>query len=52
MKIKAILDENKNPVSSAHGGQDKFYYLEIDKKGIEPLSLIRKKLKKIENKEK
>ena len=44
VKIKNILDEDKNPVASAHGGQDKSYYLEIDKKDIKPLSLIRKKV--------
>lgn len=44
VKIKNILNEDKKPVLSAHGGQDKAYYLEIDKKNIEPMSLIRKRL--------
>lgn len=44
VKIKKILDDNKKEVKSAHGGQNKFYYLEINKKNIEPMSLIRKYL--------
>ncbi len=42
VKIKKILDDGKKEVKSAHGGQDKYYYLEIDNKNIEPMSLIRK----------
>ncbi|GBE16477.1 putative protease YhbU precursor [bacterium BMS3Abin15] len=42
IKIKSILDENKKEVKSAHGGQDKYYYLEIDKKNVKPMSLLRK----------
>lgn len=54
VKIKKILDEDKKEVVSAHGGHEKTYYLEIDKKNIQPLSLIRKKIilrgQKLENK--
>lgn len=44
VKIRNILDEEMNLVLSAHGGQDKFYYLEIDKQDIAPMSLLRKAL--------
>lgn len=44
VKIKKILNDEKKMVASAHGGHEKCYYLEVDKKGIEPLSLIRKRL--------
>lgn len=44
VKIIKILNEDKKEVASAHGGHKKLYYLEIDKKSIKPLSLIRKKI--------
>jgi len=41
-KILAIYDEGKKKVVSAHGGHEKLYYVKINKKDIEPLSLLRK----------
>lgn len=42
VKILGIYDKDKKEVESAHGGHDKLYYVKINKKDIEPLSLIRK----------
>ncbi len=42
IKIVGIYNEDRKEVESAHGGHDSFYYIVIDRKGIEPLSLIRK----------
>ncbi|MCX6761390.1 MAG: U32 family peptidase C-terminal domain-containing protein [Candidatus Moranbacteria bacterium] len=41
LKIKKILDNNKNEVMVADGGHDKEYYFEFDKK-LESGSLVRK----------
>ncbi|MDD5396851.1 MAG: U32 family peptidase C-terminal domain-containing protein [Candidatus Moranbacteria bacterium] len=45
IKIKTILDKDREEVASAHGGHANLYHLVIDKKNIEPMSLIRKILK-------
>lgn len=45
-KIKALYNENKKKVASAHGGQGKDYFLKIDKTGVLPMSLIRRAVKK------
>ncbi|MCK9378952.1 MAG: U32 family peptidase C-terminal domain-containing protein [Candidatus Moranbacteria bacterium] len=45
VKLEKIFNENMEEVSSAHGGQGKNYFLQIDKKDIQPFSLIRKKIK-------
>ena len=52
IKILGIYDEesasseNKmKKVKSAHGGHKEFYYLEVDKKNIELMSVLRKKIK-------
>lgn len=45
VKLKKIFNEKMQEVQSAHGGQDKFYYLEINRNDIEPMSLLRKKLR-------
>lgn len=42
IKIVGIYNKDRKEVESAHGGHDSFYYIVIDRKGIEPLSLIRK----------
>jgi putative protease len=42
VKIKNIFDNNKEEVASAHGGHGNIYYLKINKKDIEPYSLLRK----------
>ncbi len=48
ISIERILDEDGEEIVSAHGGQNKFFYLQIGKLGkknkeiIEPMSLIRK----------
>ncbi len=44
VKLEKIFDEDMQEVSSAHGGQGKNYFLQIDKKEIQPMSLIRKKI--------
>ncbi|MCD6149507.1 U32 family peptidase [bacterium] len=44
-RIKEIYNESEKVVQSAHGGQNKFYYLNIGKKNIKPMSLLRKKIK-------
>jgi U32 family peptidase len=41
IKIKKILDNKKNETSDAHGGHDKLYYFEFDKK-LRSRSLIRR----------
>jgi ribosomal 50S subunit-recycling heat shock protein len=41
-KVEEIFDDNMNKVESAHGGHYKFYFLKINKKGIKPMSLIKK----------
>ncbi|KKQ51531.1 MAG: Peptidase U32 [Parcubacteria group bacterium GW2011_GWD2_38_11] len=42
IKILAIYNQDREEVSSAHGGHSKHYYLKINKNNIEPLSLMRK----------
>lgn len=42
VRIEKILNEDKEEVQSAHGGQEKLYYLKLNKTGIKPKSLIRK----------
>ena len=42
IKIKKILNQDREEVISAHGGHANLYYLQINKKDIEPYSLIRK----------
>lgn len=42
VKIKKILNDEREEVSSAHGGHGKLYYVIINKKDIMPLSLMRK----------
>ncbi len=34
-------------VKSAHGGHQGFYYLKVDKKNIQPMALLRKRVKKV-----
>lgn len=43
VKLEKIFDEDMNKVKSAHGGQNKNYFLKINKTNIQPMSLIRKK---------
>ena len=43
--VRAIYDDEMREVASAHGGHAKHYFLRINKKGVEPLSLIKKVLK-------
>jgi putative protease len=45
-KLEKILNEDMEEVQSAHGGQKKNYFLQINKKDIQLFSLIRKKIKK------
>ena len=45
VKILGIYDKDKKEVASAHGGHDNLYYVKINKKNIQPLSLIRKIVK-------
>ncbi len=42
VKIKNILNDEREEVASAHGGHGKLYYLEVNKKDIQPMSLLRK----------
>ncbi len=42
IKIKTIYNEEREKVGSAHGGHGKLYYIVVNKKDIEPLSLMRK----------
>lgn len=44
VKLEKIFNEDMEEVSSAHGGQGKNYFLQINKKDIAPTSLIRKKI--------
>lgn len=46
IKIKKILNDKMEEVQSAHGGHGKDYYIEVDRKGIEEYSLLRKIIKK------
>lgn len=41
-EVKKIYNEDMEEVPSAHGGHAKHYFLELNKKGIEPMSLMRK----------
>ena len=41
-KILAIYDKDKEEVISAHGGHESLYYVKINRKDIQPLSLLRK----------
>ncbi len=45
VKILTIYDEKAKKNSSAHGGHQGFYYLKVDKKNIQPMALIRKRIK-------
>ncbi|EKE25922.1 MAG: Peptidase family U32 family protein [uncultured bacterium] len=40
--VKKIYNQDMEEVPSAHGGHGKFYFIEINKKEIEPMSLMRK----------
>lgn len=40
--VKKIYNQDMKEVPSAHGGHGKHYFIEINKKGIEPMSLMRK----------
>ena len=42
IKIKTILNKDREEVPSAHGGHGNIYYLKINKKDIEACSLLRK----------
>jgi putative protease len=42
IKIKTILNNEREIVESAHGGHKNLYYIIVNKKGIEPYSLLRK----------
>ena len=42
VKIKMIYNQDMEAVDSAHGGHGNLYYLLINKKDIEPMSLMRK----------
>jgi putative protease len=42
IKIKKILNKDREEVASAHGGHGNLYYLQVNKKNIEPCSLLRK----------
>ncbi|MDD5463793.1 MAG: U32 family peptidase [Candidatus Moranbacteria bacterium] len=42
VKILAIYNQEKEEVPSAHGGHGKLYFLKINKKDIQPYSLLRK----------
>ncbi len=46
IKIIKIQNDRDEIVSSAHGGHGNLYFITVNKKGIEPLSLIRKVIKK------
>lgn len=45
IKIEKIFDEEMREVQSAHGGHGKNYFFQFDIKDIEPMSLLRKKIK-------
>jgi putative protease len=42
IKIKTILNKDREVVESAHGGHKNLYYIVVNKKDIEPYSLLRK----------
>ena len=42
IKVLAIYNQDREEVSSAHGGHGKLYFLKINKKDIQPYSLLRK----------
>ena len=42
VKVEMIYNQDMEQVVSAHGGHGKLYFLKINKKDIEPLSLMRK----------
>jgi putative protease len=42
IKIKKILNNEREIVESAHGGHKNLYYIVVNKKDIEPYSLLRK----------
>lgn len=42
IKIKKILNKDREEVVSAHGGHGNLYYVIVNKKDIEPYSLLRK----------
>lgn len=44
VKIKKILDKDREEVASAHGGHGNLYYIVVNKKDIESYSLLRKVL--------
>lgn len=44
VKLEKIFNEDIEEAPSAHGGQGKNYFLQINKKDITPASLIRKKI--------
>jgi putative protease len=44
VKILEMYDERMEKVESAHGGHKKIYYFKFDKKNIEPMSLLKKKI--------
>lgn len=45
VKVSEIYNEKLEKEESAHGGHKEIYYFKVDKKNIEPMSLIRKKVK-------
>lgn len=45
VRIAGIYNEEMEELESAHGGHGKFYFLKINKKDVEPMSLLRKILK-------
>ena len=45
VKLEKIFNENMEEVQSAHGGHGKNYFLQVDRKNIQPMSLIRKVVK-------
>ena len=46
VKILQIKNEQGEEVASAHGGHGGLYFIEINKKGIAPYSLMRKVMEK------
>ena len=42
IKIKTILNNDREVVESAHGGHKNLYFIVVNKKDIEPYSLLRK----------
>ena len=45
VKISKIYNEKMEEAESAHGGHKEVYYLKADKSNIEPMSLLRKKIR-------